>query len=166
MSRGRKFLEIAISMGFMGVAIAVLIEIHDLPPGLIDPLGSAPVPRWTASILFLLSLVMLVRILLPTADKPAIDHSSDEGMTQDNIAERPGAAIGVIILTIVYAAVFASRTVGFSVMTAIFVFALVVFLASDKRQGLWMGLLLGIIVGFGCEYLFTQIFVVDLPTWR
>ncbi len=162
MSRGRIALEVAISIAFMAFALAVLVEVHDLPPGLIDPLGSAPVPQWTATILFLLSLAMLARVLLPSQREAGQESDTAE----DEVAERPGAAMGVVVLTALYVLMLASRAVGFSVLTASFVFALVILLSRDRARALWMGLLLGLPVGFGCEYLFTQVFVVDLPTWR
>ena len=161
MSRGRTILEVSISGAFMGIALAVLIEVHDLPPGLIDPLGSAPVPQWTATILFLLSLAMLARVLLPSTGEAGESSEAEE----DEVVERPGAAVGVVVLTTLYVLVLASRAVGFSVLTASFVFLLVFLLSRDRSRAPWMGLLLGIPVGFGCEYLFTQVFVVDLPTW-
>ncbi len=161
MSRGRKILEFLVSIAFMGTALAVLAEVHDLPPGLIDPLGSAPVPQWTSVLLFLLSLGMLARVLLSTKLRTAHDDENEEA----DFAERPEAAFGVVALTIIYVIVLASRAVGFGVLTALFVFALVALLGRGRTRALLMGLLLGILVGFGCEYLFTQILVVDLPTW-
>lgn len=162
MTRGQKFLEVSIAIAFMVIALAVFIEVRDLPPGLIDPLGSAPVPRWTAIILFLLSLAMLVKTLLSSPGEAA--HEKEK--TEDEITERPRATVGVAALTVFYVLVLAWRAVGFGVLTAAFVFALVVLLSQDRSKAVWMGLLLGVTIGFGCEYLFTQIFVVDLPTWR
>lgn len=162
MSRGRKILEVSISIAFLGTALAVLVEVRDLPPGLIDPLGSAPVPRWTSTLLLLLSLAMLARVLLPShfGTVPEVE------ITEDEFPERPRATFGVAALTIVYVLVLSSRAVGYGVLTASFVFALVILLGRGRAGALWIGLLLGTVVGFGCEYLFTQIFVVDLPTWR
>ena len=156
-----KILEIVIAIAFMGLAVAVFVEVRDLPPGLIDPLGSAPVPRWTAAILFVLSLAMLVRVFLPSKELPGAEPVEAD----DIVVERIGAGVGVALLTVLYVVVLASRAIGFSVLTAAFVFALVVLLSKNRVRGTWTGLALGIPVGFGCEYLFTQVFVVDLPTW-
>ena len=156
-----KILEIVIAIAFMGLAVAVFVEVRDLPPGLIDPLGSAPVPRWTAGILFVLSLAMLVKAFWPSKELPATEPAEAD----DVVIERIGAGVGVAILTVIYVLVLASRAVGFSILTTAFVFALVVLLSQNRVRGMWAGLALGIPVGFGCEYLFTQVFVVDLPTW-
>ncbi len=156
-----KTLESVIAIAFMCFAVAVFIEVRDLPPGLIDPLGSAPVPRWTAAILFVLGLAMLVRVILPSKESPAAEPVEAD----DAVIERIGAGVGVVIMTVIYVVVLASRVVGFSILTTVFVFALVVLLNQNRVRGAWVGLALGIPVGFGCEYMFTQVFVVDLPTW-
>jgi hypothetical protein len=53
----------------------------------------------------------------------------------------------------------------FSLMTILFLVFTIWGLERFKRKKFLPALLTGLIIGFATEYLFTEVFIVDLPTW-
>ena len=53
--------------------------------------------------------------------------------------------------------------VRFSIATAVFLSLSIGMLRSFSRRALPLILVLAVVLGFGLEYLFTHVFVIDLP---
>ena len=66
-------------------------------------------------------------------------------------------------LTVLYVLAMQLRLVTFAIMTAIFLFLTIGWLIRFKWKRLPVLALVAVITGFGCQYVFTRIFIVDLP---
>ncbi len=73
-------------------------------------------------------------------------------------------AIGIVVVTLIYILGLALELTSFAILTTVFLTFTIGFLTRFRRRALAVALVLGLVMGFGCEYLFTQVFVVDLPT--
>jgi len=148
--------EIGVSLAFILACLAVLWETRDLPPGTFEPLGSAPVPQATAVLIIVLSLVVVAGALRGGAGDG--DRAEEPGYTP-----RPLDALAVAALTVVYVLAMDLRLMGFAPMTALFLIASIGLLNRFRVRTLPLTAALAVLVGWGCEYVFTRVFVVDLP---
>ena len=147
--------DLALGLFLIVVCGAVLWEARTIPPGVFEPLGSAPIPQTTAGLIILLALVVMARALraLRTgAAPPAAD-----------LALRPLDAAAVIALSALYVLAMAFRLVDFAILTTVFLILTIGILTRFERRLLPIVVVLALITGFGCQYVFTRIFVVDLP---
>jgi hypothetical protein len=64
---------------------------------------------------------------------------------------------------VVYVLLMQLRVAGFAVITAAFLFIAIAYLTRFAPRSLPVAALVGLIMGYGCQYIFTQVFVVDLP---
>ncbi len=150
--------DLALGLGLVVVCGAVLWEARGIPPGVFEPLGSAPIPRVTAGLIILLALVVMGRALLALLRPAAAAPAGAEELTL-----RPLDALAVIALTTLYILAMALRLVDFAILTALFLLITIGVLTRFERRLLPLIVVLALVVGFGCQYVFTRIFVVDLP---
>lgn len=146
-----KRLDIAIALVLIAICAVFLWESSDLPPGTFEPLGSAPVPQATALVIVLLCLVVIVQATLRPASEPGAGD------------ERYVDAAVLVILTVVYVALIHLRVATFAVLTSIYLVVTIGWLVRFERRLLPAVGITALAVGFGCQYIFTRIFVVDLP---
>ena len=149
----RRF-DIGVALVLIVIAAIAIWEAADLPPGSFEPLGSARVPQMTAGLIILLCLWVIIRAML-----------RDDGIRD---VEPAGAArwrdAGVVaVLTIVYVAALHFRITTFAIVTMLFLTATIFVLTRFDLAKLPVIVLVAAITGFGCQYLFTRVFVVDLP---
>lgn len=145
--------EIGVAAAFIAGCLAVLWETRDIPPGTFEPLGSAPVPQAVALLIIALCLAVIVTAMRRPAmaeDEPGYDP-------------RPLDAFVVCAFTIVYVAVMQARLLDFAPLTALFLFATIAFLTRLNLRSLPTAALVAVVTGWGCQYVFTRVFVVDLP---
>lgn len=166
-SRINPMLDIAVALFLISVALAFLWELRDIPPGVFEPLGSGPVPQVTATIVILLCLVVLIRAGIrirrnDAAPLPALAGDSEN----DTAPENPLAVIAAGILTVAYVIALTAQIAGFALTTAVFLFVLISILARFERRALVIATIIAVVMGYGCQYIFTEIFVVDLPSSR
>jgi hypothetical protein len=76
---------------------------------------------------------------------------------------RPKDAVLVLGLTVIYAIVMALELTRFSISTTVFLFVTISLLTRFDRRSMLIGAIIAVVMGFGCQYLFTEVFVVDLP---
>jgi hypothetical protein len=144
-------LEIGVALMLILIASLALFGTRTIPPGRFEPLGSAPVPQAVAVLILLLAIWIIVRACIdrrPIA-AAAVDRYLDAGV--------------VVVLTLLFVAAMHYRLASFAILTLIYLTATIGFLTRfDRRQMPWI---VGIaaVVGFGFQYLFTRVFVVDLP---
>jgi len=143
--------DIAVALAFIVICAAFLFETRGLPPGSFEPLGSAPVPQATSILIILLCLIVIVQALR----RPATDDAAGDDRLLD-------AGI-VVLLTVGYVAAVHLRLATFAVITSVYLIATIGWLVRFRRRLLPAVGLTAVIVGFGCQYVFTRIFVVDLP---
>jgi hypothetical protein len=144
-------IEIGVAIMVIVMAAIALFETRDIPPGSFEPLGSAPVPQATAGLIILLCLGLIVRACL---DRRPVAAGPKSGLID---------AAAVVVLTLLYVTAMHYRLTTFAVMTAIYLVVTIGFLVRFERRLLPIIIGLAIVVGFGCQYIFTRVFVVDLP---
>ena len=148
--------EVWVSLLVILICVIFLWESWDLPPGSFEPLGSGPVPQATAFVvIFCAGLVIL------NAFKKSVQLSENEAAQ-----EKPSVRAGLIIssATVVYSLVLHFRLMPFAWMTTLFLIITIWGLEKFDRKKFLPALITAIIIGFASEYLFTEVFIVDLPT--
>lgn len=148
--------EVWVSLLVILICVIFLWESWDLPPGSFEPLGSGPVPQATAFVvIFCAGLVIL------NALKKSVQLSENE-----ETQEKPSVRAGLIIssATVVYSLVLHLRLMPFAWMTTLFLIITIWGLEKFDRKKFLPALITAIIIGFASEYLFTEVFIVDLPT--
>lgn len=132
-----------------------------LPPPFFDPLGSAAVPKFVALVLLALALGLVVQRAFGLAGggmaMPA--HTSDEAP----VRSAPLAAIGAIILPILYVASMQAGWLAFAQASSLFVLALGGLFARWRWRNLVLLVPVALLTGYGLDYIFTEILYVDLP---
>lgn len=151
--RGRAAWDVGVAAFLVTVCLIAIWELRDAPPGTFEPLGSGPVPRVTASLVILLSLWVAWRAWRRPADRPV-----DLGYEP-----RPWDAAVVSGLTVLYVVAMASRALGFAPLTALFLIASIGWLVRFRPRLMPWVILVAAVTGWGCAYIFTRVFVVDLP---
>ncbi|MEM9221234.1 MAG: tripartite tricarboxylate transporter TctB family protein [Pseudomonadota bacterium] len=140
---------------FVTACLFILWETRTIPPGTFEPLGSAPVPQATAVFIMMLSIAVAIGAL----------RKIRSGVTDapPDYQPRPVDAICVAALTIVYVLALDHRVMDFAPLTALFLFISITLLVRLRPAAMAMAGLVGAIVGWGAQYIFTRVFVVDLP---
>ena len=154
MGRSRAFpWEIGVAGALVALCLAVLWETRRIPPGAFEPLGSAPVPQATAVLIVLLSLAVAIRAArTPGGEEEPLGYEP-----------RPLDAWVVAALTVAYVLAMQARVLGFAPLTTLFLVAAIGFLTRFRLRGLPLVVLVSAITGWGCAFVFTRVFVVDLP---
>ncbi len=143
--------EIGVALMVIVIAAVALFETRGIPPGTFEPLGSAPVPQATAGIIILLALGLIVRACL---DRRPVARPPRDGLLD---------AGAVLLLTLLYVTVMHYRLTTFALMTTVYLILTIGFLIRFKPRQMPIVAVVALVVGFGCQYLFTRVFVVDLP---
>ncbi|MEM7255504.1 MAG: tripartite tricarboxylate transporter TctB family protein [Pseudomonadota bacterium] len=138
----------------IAVCAAAIWEVSDLPPGTFEPLGSGPVPRWTAAIIIGLTLIAMFR---------AWRTFGRVQPRKDDVPPRWADASLIFALTIVYALLLHFRVARFDLLTTGYLFLTISLLVRFRRRSLPIIAIVSAIVGFGTHFAFTKVFVVDLP---
>ena len=148
--------DFGLALFLIVVCAVVLFETRDIPPGTFEPLGSAPIPQATAGLIILCSLIVMARAVLQTR-RGAVETAYDE------LELRPRDAALVLGLTVVYVLMLQFRLLDFAPLTVLFLIASIGLLVRFERRQLPWVVLVALVMGYGCQYLFTRVFVVDLP---
>jgi len=154
MNRVRQY-EIGVSLFIILVCAVVIYESLGLPPGSFEPLGSAPVPQATGGLIILLSVIVITSAIRQPhgTDDPNAEEAPDE----------PVSALLLAAATLLYVLMLHFRVIGFGTLTAVFLFMVISALERFRPRALVGAAIIGVLFGYGIEYLFTQVFVVDLP---
>ena len=148
--------EVWVSLLVILICLVFLWESWDLPPGSFEPLGSGPVPQATAFIVILCAGLVIFNAL-----RKPVQLSGDE-----EIEERPSISAGLIIslVTVIYSLMLHFRLMPFAWMTTLFLIITIWSLEKFEKKKFLPALITAIVIGFASEYLFTEVFIVDLPT--
>lgn len=146
--------ELGVAAALGALALAVLAEARKIPPGYYEPLGSGPVPRVTAGLILLLALGLAIVALV---------RLRREARPLRPPGRRALDALLVGLATVGYVAAMHARLVDFAVMTTVYLVAAIGWLVRFERRSLPWVVLVALATGYGCQYLFTRVFVVDLP---
>jgi len=150
--------DLGVSVFLIVLCGLVLWETRKLPPGSFEPLGSAPVPRTVASLIILLCLTVIARAV------GQLRRGAGAAATAEETSPRAVDAFALFLLTLAYVAVLALGLGSFAVTTSLFLTLAIWGLARFDRGALPWAIGVALVMGFGCEYLFTKVFVVDLPS--
>ncbi len=131
-----------------------------LPPGSFEPLGSGPVPQVTAAIVILCCLWIILRAVLQMRGGAGVFAE----IRKETHGRSPYGAIVMLGASVTYVSVLHLRLLPFGIATFIFLALLIWSLENFRRRALLPAALTAALVGFGTEFLFTNVFVVDLPT--
>ncbi len=143
--------EIGVALMLILIASLALFGAKDIPPGRFEPLGSGPVPRAVAGLILVLSLWIIVRSLI---DRRPIAAA---------LASRYLDAGVVAVFTMVFVIAMQQRLATFAILTLLYLTATIGFLIRFERRQLPWVLAVAAVTGFGFQYVFTRVFVVDLP---
>lgn len=155
----RAFTEIFVC-GLIGVAALVfLIQALRLPPGTFEPLGSGPVPAWTAAVIIVSCTVVIVRAVRSLARTPDRVGALKAELDFGNLGGG-GLLVG---LTVVYVAILQTALVGFGVLTTAYLTLMILGLERFRAGAILPALLIAAVAAFGAQYVFTEVFFVDLP---
>lgn len=155
---------------WLAVAMAVVSaivwwEASKLRPAPFDPLGPKSFPMWIAGALGLLSLVSIAVILLGRAlgrsDTSLILGIGDDAPT--DYALRPGLAVTAALLTVAYVAALTLTGIGFLWATIAYIGVLGWAMSDRTPRHTMIAAAIAVAAGCTITYLFTKIFVLDLP---
>jgi hypothetical protein len=136
---------------FTGLAVLVLWDIRDIPPPLFGPVSSADLPRAVSWIVLVLSIFVGVRTFFAT-----------QGKMRD---QQPAivATLTMIVLTALYAAAVDWGEVDFGLLSSLYLWIAIWFLARPRGARLLLLAALGLFVGCGADALFTHVLYINLP---
>ncbi|MDX1540617.1 MAG: tripartite tricarboxylate transporter TctB family protein [Geminicoccaceae bacterium] len=133
-----------------------------LPPPFFDPLGSAAVPKFVAVVLVILATLVLVRLVADRRESaPPVDEATPP--EEEGAPPAPLVALGAVLIPTAYVGVMAIGLLGFREATVLFVFALGALLARFRRGAVLILIPAALAIGLLFDFVFTQVFFVDLP---
>ena len=149
------YLDIIISFSLISLATAVLLAAKKIPPPFFDPIGSAAFPKYTAYLIIFLALGIGTRAILLSQ---LLAPESKRGFKLEPL---PAAyTVGVPALYVL------SMNLGwasFRIATTLFIFVLAALLSRFDKRVLIVSAIIAPVFGFGGQYLFTEVFYMDLP---
>ena len=154
----RPLTEIGVAALIAAICTVVLFQALALPPGRFEPLGSGPVPTWTAIVVIVCCLVVILRAIGALRRRPKAEIALSElaGMN-------PLSGVMVLGLTILYVAALQLKLAGFGIITFVYLLLLILGMENFRRRRILPAVILSALAAFGAQYVFTEIFVVDLP---
>ena len=155
----RPLTEIGVSVLIATICAVLLFQALELPPGRFEPLGSGPVPTWTAIVVIFCCLVVILRAVkaLRAPPEKIVVEQSKPAKTS------PAGGVMMLSLTIVYVAALQLKIANFGMITFIYLLLFMLGMESFSRRCILPSVFLSALVAFGAQYVFTKIFVVDLP---
>ena len=154
--------DIGVSLFLIGVCAVMIWDSWDIPPGSFEPLGAGPIPRMIAYTVIITCLIIMTRAIFKWR---RLDDSENIQKFERPLTYRPRPKDAVLVLglTVIYAIVMALELTRFSISTTVFLFVTISLLTRFDRRSMLIGAIIAVVMGFGCQYLFTEVFVVDLP---
>jgi hypothetical protein len=154
--------DIGVSIFLIGVCAVMIWDTRDIPPGSFEPLGAGPIPRMIGYTVIIICLIVIVKAVLKwrRLKDPENIQPSEQALPY---RPRPKDAALILGLTVIYGLAMAYELTRFSISTTVFLFITISLLTHWDRRSMLIGAIIAVVMGFGCQYLFTEVFVVDLP---
>lgn len=157
--------DLGLALVMIAVSAAVWWEASKLRPAPFDPLGPKSFPMWIAGALGLLSVGAIIMILcrraLGRSDTSLILGIGDEAPA--DYALRPGLALIATGLTVAYVAALTLTSAGFLWATIAYIGVLGWAMSDRTPRHTFIAAAVAVIGGCAITYLFTKIFILDLP---
>ena len=154
--------DIWVSVVLVVLCGIVFLETLKMPPAFYDPLGPAFFPRALCVVIAGLSLALLAQTRRASAHQSILQSAPAD--------YEPSPSLGLLstLLTLIYLVGLQFEAFRFGPMTALYVtaFALLLSWGREPRvplKAVTIAIGVGIFVGFGSEFVFKEIFYVDLP---
>lgn len=153
--------DLIFAVAAIAVAVLVIWEARKQPRSPYDPIGAAAVPMWTAGLIILLAVSILVRLALgkATAGQSKSMFTSTESV-DGSYATRPWLSVAAIVASVIYVA--AIPAAGFMASTVAFLWALGSILSDRSPRALAICAAIAVAGGIGLDTGFRAM-LVDLP---
>jgi len=157
--------ELGLSIFLIVLSVVIFRGTLSLPPGSFDPVGSAGFPRLISLVIGILSLAILIRAARRILGdmKKSVAPATEDDAASPTFRRRPDLALAFYALSLVYVSALALKLISFGICTVLFLFTSIGMLTRFTFKRLPIALLIALVIGFGCQYIFTQVFVLDLP---
>ena len=170
-----------LSFETLGYSLVILItvpfawEANKLPPGVFDPLGSGAVPLAVSVCILVLCVLGLLRQWLTVSRHNAAiaptneqENHSDPGTSDPSDGEgswekTPQLVVILLLATIIYCLAFQMRLANFTVLSTLFLWIAIFVLSDRSRIHLLRSFVVALVFSLIFYFIFTKIFVVDLP---
>lgn len=155
----RSLTEFAVAALIALICVIILVQALKLPPGTFEPLGSGPVPIWTSVVVITCCFVVMIRAVIrirATGGPRAL-------FRQELEVDSPGKGLILVVATLLYVLALDLQLASFGIITFVYLTLLIWALADFGAKTLMFAAINAAIFAFGAEYLFTNVFVVDLP---
>lgn len=155
--RSQAAIDIGVSLLLIAIAAAFIREGWDLPPGYFEPVGAGPIPIGVAVAVIGFALIVIGKAAwqLRTDTVPQEDPPPFELRRID--------AAAVFALTMLYVAAMGMGWIGYAPATVIYLVVTIWLLAGWWPRVLPPAIIIGLVMGYGLQYLFTRVLVTDLP---
>ena len=148
-------LDLAVCGGLIALAVFILMGVKDIPPPFFDPVGSAAFPKYAACLVIVFAIAIAMRAYRSLkTEKPK--------EAQGFISE-PLLALSVVLIPCLYIASMQIGLLSYRIATVIFIFLLSSILARLEKRVMISSTIIALVFGFGGQYLFTEVFYMDLP---
>ncbi|MEP7208366.1 MAG: tripartite tricarboxylate transporter TctB family protein [Casimicrobiaceae bacterium] len=146
--------EVAMAVLAIALAGAFLYDGRALAPGVLEPVGPGSIPNATCWIVIALSLAMLMRSV----------RGGGSGQASASVSGERWRDLGFLVVAVsAYVALLGFGVVRYSIATTVFLALSIVWLAPHRRRA-WPGALaVGVVLGFGLDYVFRHVLITDLP---
>lgn len=150
--------DLILAIGSIALGATILWLSADLPDAPYEPAGPALIPQIAAIVFLGLAVALLVKSLR------ALVRGGMIPPRWDGQARLRGArALAGMALTVAYIAAMSSGLAGFVGASLVFLLAFGMLLLGTRPRALLFVLVMAAALAFGNDYLFTRVFVVDLP---
>jgi hypothetical protein len=154
----RPLTEIGVSALISLICAVFLTQALALPPGRFEPLGSGPVPIWTSVVVIACCLAVIVSAALSLRGTSIVAAAQLEFS-----GGYPIGGVTMMGLTVTYVAALHLKLAGFGIITFVYLLLMILSMEGFSRRRLFPAVILSAVAAFGAQYVFTEIFVVDLP---
>jgi putative tricarboxylic transport membrane protein len=148
-------LDLSISGALIALSLFVIWGTRDIPPPFFDPIGSAAFPKYSAYIILALAVAIGARALLSL--RKAIQRP------KKTYREEPLLAVAVVLTSALYVLSMQWELLSFRWATLVFIFLLASILSKFEKRVMIASAVIALVFGFGGQYLFTEVFYMDLP---